>query len=414
MRRNSNLRLTPVVVVLACAALLATLVASSRPGARWLADRWYLELETASDDRIAATLDRIGALGEPGLAMQVSALAHPRAAVRAAAERSLHGQLDTWQRFPAEQAQCSLLRLVDLLNEHVRPDDAEALRRAAPLALRALRWPVAGRSGDSTSLTFACEQLIRKARAANVFVPASPRDSAAPSHLAEESPGSGPAPMAQAGSGSMRREGTAWRLTDERDGAGMRIPSGESSPGATQPATLGAPQPAKQPSMPIYAAIRSLSAEKTPDAGAKPGTRWRDGETRSTPPARVSPELLASLTDAEVIRWLARGEHRAMAERELRRRGFGEREMRIVSAATSGDPEVREQLARVLPELSGVDARPWLLLLCRDESAIVRAAAVRWLATSSDPGILELLREISAGETDDSVRQALRQAQAGR
>jgi hypothetical protein len=39
---------------------------------------------------------------------------------------------------------------------------------------------------------------------------------------------------------------------------------------------------------------------------------------------------------------------------------------------------------------------------------------VRWLATSSDPGILELLREISAGETDDSVRQALRQAQAGR
>jgi hypothetical protein len=410
MRWNPKLRVMPVAVVLACAALLASVVASRGLGARWLALRWYSELEALSDDHVPAALDRIGSLGEPGLAMQVSGLAHPRPAVRAAAERSLHGRLDAWQRFPSERAQHFLLRLVELLNERVRPDDPEALRRAAPLALRALHWPVAGRSGDSTSLTFACEQLIHKARAARVFAPTSPPESAGPSDLAEEPPSGGRAPVAEAVSGTTHRRGTSWRLTDESESAGMSTESSETSDGATRPASLGPPQPAKQPGMPIYAAIRSMSID-APEARAKPGTRWLDGEVRSTPPGRVSPEFLASLTDAEVIRWLAQGEHRAMAERELRRRGFGEREMSLAAAATNGNPDVREQLARILPELSGVDARPWLLLLSRDESAVVRAAAVRWLATSSDPGILAQLREIGERETDESVRQALRQAQ---
>jgi hypothetical protein len=118
------------------------------------------------------------------------------------------------------------------------------------------------------------------------------------------------------------------------------------------------------------------------------------------------------MSDFDVMRLLADPAQRDSASRELQRRGFGQRELQVAAALVAPDPQVREQLAENLPLLSGIDPHPWLLLLARDEIARVRAIAVRWLVTSSDPRIREFLVELANHETDDQVRQALRQRQA--
>jgi hypothetical protein len=121
---------------------------------------------------------------------------------------------------------------------------------------------------------------------------------------------------------------------------------------------------------------------------------------------------LVALSDLEIIRMLADEANGQQAGQELHRRGFSPQEVWVAATAVDGDPDVREQLARTLPEMTGIDARFWLLWLSRDASAQVRSAAIRWLATSTDPRIQEQLRELAERETDEMVRQALRAAPA--
>jgi HEAT repeat protein len=94
----------------------------------------------------------------------------------------------------------------------------------------------------------------------------------------------------------------------------------------------------------------------------------------------------------------------AKAERELRRRGVTGRLLELARRAADPDPRVRQELAETLPELAGIDARPWLMELSYDENPKVRAAAVTLMATSGDLELLRRVRQVSLDDPDDYTR----------
>jgi len=73
------------------------------------------------------------------------------------------------------------------------------------------------------------------------------------------------------------------------------------------------------------------------------------------------------------------------------------------------DANVRLQLIQSLPQMSGIDSRPWMLWLSRDQDPQVRKAAVAVIATSADPALLQRVRELEREETDDEVLRVVRQ-----
>ena len=90
---------------------------------------------------------------------------------------------------------------------------------------------------------------------------------------------------------------------------------------------------------------------------------------------------------------------------ELWRRGFKERDFELAAQLFDPAPHVRVRLAESLPELSGVDPRPWLLWLSRDPHPSVRRAAITVIATSADPDLRDRLREIEREESDPEIVQ---------
>ena len=90
----------------------------------------------------------------------------------------------------------------------------------------------------------------------------------------------------------------------------------------------------------------------------------------------------------------------AEAEAELKRRGFGDRELGLARRWFDPDPQARRRLARLLPEMPGLDAVPWLLELSRDTDAEVRLTALTLLATTGDPDLVEKVQELARGDPD--------------
>ena len=99
----------------------------------------------------------------------------------------------------------------------------------------------------------------------------------------------------------------------------------------------------------------------------------------------------------------------AGAETELRRRGFGDRELGLARQLLDPDPRARRRLARLLPEVSGLDAVPWLMELGRDRDAEVRLTALALLATTGDPSLLGRVRELIRGDVDPRIQRLAEQ-----
>jgi HEAT repeat protein len=76
------------------------------------------------------------------------------------------------------------------------------------------------------------------------------------------------------------------------------------------------------------------------------------------------------------------------------------------------DVEVRKQLARELPGMTGVNAVPWLVQLSRDRDPQVRVAAITLMATTGEPSLLDEIEQIAAADPNPRVRlQAKRVAE---
>ncbi len=70
----------------------------------------------------------------------------------------------------------------------------------------------------------------------------------------------------------------------------------------------------------------------------------------------------------------------------------------------NADPAVRKELARQLPELRSIDAAPWLIQLSRDSDPGVRLTAITLMATSGDPLLLEQVARIAGEDPDQRIR----------
>ncbi len=99
---------------------------------------------------------------------------------------------------------------------------------------------------------------------------------------------------------------------------------------------------------------------------------------------------------------------------ELYRRGFQTKHFRLAELLVDPDAEVRAQLVQSLPQMPGIDSRPWLLWLSRDQDPTVRKAAVAVIATSPDATLQQRIRDLEREETDEEVLQALRQILSSR
>ncbi len=97
-------------------------------------------------------------------------------------------------------------------------------------------------------------------------------------------------------------------------------------------------------------------------------------------------------------------------EAELRRRGVTGPLVDLARRAADPDPRVRRELAESLPELPGIDARPWLLEMSYDDDPKVRATAVTWMATSGDLELLRRVRQVSLDDPDDYTRSQAEKA----
>jgi HEAT repeat protein len=95
----------------------------------------------------------------------------------------------------------------------------------------------------------------------------------------------------------------------------------------------------------------------------------------------------------------------AEARAELKRRGFADREVALARQLSDPDPHVRRRLVRLLPEIAGLDAVPWLVELSRDADADVRWTALTLLATTQDPALLRRVGELVRGDPDPRIQR---------
>lgn len=127
-------------------------------------------------------------------------------------------------------------------------------------------------------------------------------------------------------------------------------------------------------------------------------------------PEGIDRQLSSSLAVEDVVELMkelnTESDTRAISvEGELVRRGFAAVQIDLARRLFDHDPAVRKRLVQEMPGLQGVDAVPWLLELCRDTDAEVRLAAITFLATSSDPAVLDEVEQIGQRDTDSGVRR---------
>lgn len=132
-------------------------------------------------------------------------------------------------------------------------------------------------------------------------------------------------------------------------------------------------------------------------------TGLREGPIQQASQLVTSP--MEMLDDRSVILWLGSDERRRreQAREELTRRGLEDHEIEIAVGVASSDLRIRLEVIDTITRSSGIDPRPWLLMLLDDPSRDVKLRVISALATMSDPGIEGQLRMRLADEPDPTV-----------
>ena len=170
------------------------------------------------------------------------------------------------------------------------------------------------------------------------------------------------------------------------------------------------PDPPEEPARQIYEplAIPLEKAEDPPfEAPSKVAANRPVGIQQAV---RVD---LSELPDVSVMRLLHDASHQRNAEEELRRRGFDSLRVELARRLTHRDVGMRKELVEALPQIAGVDARPWLEQLAVDPDVAVRRKAISILATDADESISAWLEKLRSEEPDaelaEYIDQLLRQ-----
>ncbi len=411
MNRRKPRWMKAIGVALGAAALAAAAIWAwhiRRPELQ--AERLRSMLAADSDQQAEQRLREIAELDEAGVPTLVALLASDRVILRDGSRALILEAIEHWELLTPEAAAPKLAGLARALAKNAPQFEARDRRFAADLATRLIDWPSGAGSPNRDQLLADCETVLSALRLAD----------AAPARNG-----------ADADSGAAKSNATNEPINLSLP-ALARLPGGglpvemEPLPKKIAQANIRKPAAPVAPSepnrLPDEIASRSLrDANQAPRANEP--RRLPDGDDSDSPTSRLSHSQVdksSALLAGDWQRMELRGVLRelrstdpdsvAKAEAELHRRGVTGPLMDLARRAADPDPQVRRELAEALPDLPGVDARPWLLEMSYDEDPKVRAAAVTLMATSGDLELLRRVRQVSLDDPDDYTRSQAQKA----
>jgi hypothetical protein len=411
---------TALLLLIGGGILLALTTGMLFPLEAVLVERWRQELQTIPDDEIRVRIEQIAAVGNRGVPVLVEALHSDRQAVADTAFELLQKYLDEQELLSAENSSPNIAALATILARQCERRGAFAADSNLKLVTRLLLWPTLRRGIDNEQLVADCETVIRTfavdsipttERASARVVAAQYREFSAQTIITEDV-------LDLPGGGVMTELAEIPELPRaENDSVDNDMASRHSlEPQPFFPATtsniLGrtAQNWKDLPSQPPSSSASTVPTPRSDFVLPPPAP---------TPPVRqqvTDLQLLTARSDLEVMQQLAIGSpHVAQkAIEELTRRGFRPRDLRLAERLVNADPDVRLELVNSLPQLSGIDSRPWLIWLSSDPDSLVRRAAVSIIATGDDQALFDHLRQVEQTETDEEVLRLIRRALARR
>lgn len=378
-----------------------------------LAAFWREQILHAPDDQLPRLLAELAALGDDGLPALAEFIGCQRASVSRAARAQLTRQIDTWLALPSAEAGSHLAAVAKALAARAADYGPSARDYAEDVIDRLLAARGAGRVFLSTEALVDCETVLQVAEAAHrlAFANRDPASSEAEAFLPP-----------------VRDEPQAARADASTEPASAATtPSAESTPRGAAAANTSEPmriEPPADPAAPGPLDLETDPLRELPEMPARQ-TPLDFHPTRLEQPdaARPGPSATGALAAADeetrIFTWMHQlhspdatiVQH---ASRHLAEVGFGPAQLELARSLTSPNPADREQLAEILPQVPGIDAKTWLIWLSRDERADVRLAAISVMATINDPVLLKRLRDMATRDADPRVRAQVQRMTARR
>lgn len=411
-----------LAILVMAGGLVVLALAFRGPYDRMVAWQLGQQLATIPDDRASGLLGQAVELGIAGVPVLAEALGSDRDCVALAARRILIRRLDAWQKEATIQAAQHQAALADALAARIDSFGPAAQRDATELAATILEWLPVRKGVDRSQMIASCEKVLRTTlseplQPSEWLVTELPVETAAADRRPLEvdtsmGPESALANLSSLPGGGLRPEVAV--EDDVRQAARLD----RSRPGSIfRPPPIEPPQPLRRRDR--LSARPRIDPPKRPSRVTEPTPKT--AQLPSTDRGAALPPLPSGdLSDVEtehVMRWLRSEDSQrvARAEAELGRRGFQAVHFELARQLFDPDPQVRRQLARVLPGLMSVDAVPWMLWLSRDPDADVRLAAINLMATSGDPALLDRVTQLARTDPDPRIqRQGERLAQRPR
>jgi hypothetical protein len=361
-----------------------------------LARLWEAEISQFPPTELLPRMRELVKLDSTRWRVLVRSLASPRPAESAAARTVLREQVTQWKLLSHAESSRRVSELAESLAEIFDQADARNREFAAEMAGRILDWPVEQSPLATARMLRSCELILRQVRVGRKV-----QWAGTPSRLRGRDP-----------LGNDNAADSTEPAADVLDAADAAPPSLDSSQIPEVPVTQVSPidDSAISNRVPRLAATsgsrRSASISDSPDAPPVPSLDGTQDEEADGAAA------ISELPTRELINYVRHDDLIASsgAIRELRRRGFDEREFDLTLQLTDPDPAVRRRLVERLPDIADFDPAPWLIWLSRDNSASVRQAATALMATSADPRLRNRLRAMELEDDDADVVRTARQA----
>jgi hypothetical protein len=396
------------VLTATCALLLAWLSSRLLRSPETMVASFRRQVASASDEELPSLMRQAARLGESGIPLLVESLTSDRVATVEAAKGAIDDSVATWRGLSNRESSVLAAGLASHLALKRADIHPRARRWAANLTTNLLTWRIDPRVADSPRFVADCEAVIRhfdsEALATEIAPPPKPpvRNEpparSRPVFLVDDDPTDnlptlhgGGLPVAVGGD----RVGGENEEADDSvaaDDAGERNQFAPVAPETFRPG--------------LSQQIRKFPTPEKPEAEVK-RLAGRQPAIETEPAPHV-----ANLPEIDVMRQLhaVSPRSRAAAEAELTRRGFDPLRVRLGFHLTHPEARVRRQLAETLPRIQGVDAKPWLLLLAKDDDATVRRASISVIATMRDVALRNELRTLLMEETDRRVANDIRRA----
>ena len=427
-KSRRNVRLL-VAAPLMAVGLLVIAFAVAPWHERLVADYWQERIDSLPDDGLQEVFADLARHGDLGIRILASQVGSARDAVSRVAYEALRETISGWREDALSRPLAQLRLIAEVLAGSTGDSGPVARDRAAALARQILLWMPSGSVSDREQLLAHCQTVVRLA-GADTGTLAATAAGRPQSHQ--------PLPSA------------AHRLGDR---AHFPIPAAPSDPQVARAAHLAAlqneradlaepplPAPLQWPetaaknrgiamtadgALTADAAVSPSAAEPTPapriltdPPEARPIPRPADrqsttgdagtvtrGVTDQVSAAEQVEDDLTRLPVIDVMRMLhdSAADRVSTAAEELRQRGLSGQQIELARDLTDSDPAVRRQLVDRLPHAAGLNPRPWLLWLCHDDDSDVRLAALTFLATSTDPRLLDYVRQIADRDEDPRI-----------